>query len=176
MASKTVPVVPAVRIHTNAFPATSGVADDEDEFKDEFKPLTAEQAEALRKKQPSMSPWSVIAGQAVMGLLTALVAWAATGKASMGWSAGYGALAVVIPAAVFARGLTSRLSSVNAGAAMLGFFLWEAVKISLTVAMLFAAPRLVADLSWPALLVSLLITMKSVWLMLWLGRRKQAGR
>ena len=146
-------------------------ADDEPEFKPEFKTLTAEQAAALRKAQPTVSPWRVIAGQAVMGLITALVAWAVTGKGSVGWSAGYGALAVVVPAAVFARGLTSRLSSVNAGAAMLGFFLWEAVKIALTVAMLFAAPRLVSDVNWPALLVGLVITMKSVWVMMLLGRR-----
>jgi ATP synthase protein I len=137
----------------------------------EFKPLTAEQAKALREKQPPVSPWRVIAGQAVVGLLVALVAWGVSGKASVGWSAGYGALAVIIPAVVFARGLTSRLSSVNAGAAMLSFFFWEAVKIALTVAMLFAASKLVTDLSWPALLVSLVITMKAVWLMLLLRPR-----
>lgn len=148
----------------------------------EFKPLTVEQAKVLREKNPPVSPWRVIAGQMVVGLLVALSAWGATGKAGTGWSAAYGALAVIVPAAVFARGLTSRLSSVNAGAAMLGFFLWEAVKIALTVAMLFAAPRLVADLSWPALLAGLVITMKSVWLMLLLRpksrdhTRAQAGK
>jgi len=132
----------------------------------EFKPLTAEQAKALREKHPPVSPWRVLAVQAIVGAAVALVAWAVTSKASAGWSAGYGALAVIIPAAIFARGLTSRLSSVNAGAAMMGFFLWEAVKIGLTVAMLFAAPRVVEGLSWPALLVGLVITMKAVWMTL----------
>ena len=89
-----------------------------------------------------------------------------TGKASVAWSAGYGALAVIIPGAVFARGLTSKLSSVNAGSAMLAFFFWEAIKIALTVAMLFAAPKVVADLSWPALLVGLIVTMKAIWMTL----------
>ena len=60
------------------------------------KPLTAEQARQLRERHPPVSPWWVVGGQAVMGLVTALVAWAVTGKASVGWSAGYGALAVVI--------------------------------------------------------------------------------
>jgi ATP synthase protein I len=77
-------------------------------------------------------------GQVVVGLVTAVVAWVITGKANVGWSAGYGALAVVIPAAIFARGLTGRISSLNAGTAAFGFLLWEMVKIALTVAMLMA--------------------------------------
>ena len=139
----------------------------------EFKPLTAEQAQVLRKTNPPVSPWRVIAGQVLVGLMVALAAWGATGKPSVGWSAGYGAFAVIVPAAVFARGLTGKLSSANAGAAMLGFFVWEAVKVALTVAMLFAAQGLITDLSWPALLLGLVITMKSVWLMLLLRPKKK---
>ena len=86
------------------------------------------------------------------------------------YSTVYGALAVIVPAALFARGLTSQVSSMNAGAAVFGFFLWEMVKIGLTVAMLFAAPRLVNELSWPAMLVSLVVTMKVYWLALGLRR------
>ena len=51
------------------------------------------------------------------------------------------ALSVVIPAAVFARGLTGRLASLNPGTAVLAFFVWEMVKMALTVAMLFAAQK-----------------------------------
>ena len=139
-----------------------------------FVPLTAAEAQALRDKQPSTSPWRVLVIQALAGIGVALAAWAIVGKASAGWSAGYGALAVLIPGAVFARGLTSRLTSVNAGTAMLGFFFWEAVKIALAVAMLVAAPKVVSDLSWPALLVGLVITMKAVWVSL-LMRPKSLG-
>jgi ATP synthase protein I len=133
---------------------------------DDFKPLTAEQAQQLREKNPAVSPWRVIGGQVVVGILAALAAWGLTGKPQTGWSTGYGALAVIIPAVVFARGLTSRVVSVNPGAAVFGFFLWEMVKIALTVAMLFAAPRLVANLSWPAMLVGLVVTMKVYWVAL----------
>ena len=101
-----------------------------------------------------------------MGLVVALAAWALTGRQNVGWSALYGALAVVIPAAVFARGLTGRFSSVNAGSAAVGFLLWEMVKIALSFAMLVAAPRLVAGLSWPALLVGMVLAMKVYWLAL----------
>ena len=110
-----------------------------------------------------------------MGLLVALAAWLLTGKVNSGWSAFYGALAVVVPSAVFARGVMSRVSLINPAAAVTGFFLWEMVKIGLVLAMLFAAPKLVADLSWPAMLVGLVVTMKVVWLVLWLeakARRK----
>lgn len=129
----------------------------------DFKPLSAEEARALREKNPPLSPWWVVGGQAAVGLLAALAAWGLTGSRSVGWSVAYGALAVVIPAALFARGLTSRVSSVNPGAAVFGFFLWEMVKIALTVAMLFAAPRLVPGLSWPAMLVGLVLAMKIYW-------------
>ncbi len=129
----------------------------------DFKPLNAEEAQRLRERKPLISPWRVIAIQIVAGVLVALVAWALSGKQSVGWSAGYGALAVVIPAAVFARGLTGRFSSLNAGTAVLGFFLWELVKLVLSVAMLLAAPRLVAELSWPAMLIGLVVTMKAAW-------------
>lgn len=140
------------------------------------RPLTAEQARKLREQHPPVSPWWVVGGQAVVGLAAAIVAWAVTGKHSVGWSAGYGALAVVIPAAVFARGLTGRFSSLNAGTAAFGFLLWEMVKIALTVAMLVAAPGLVRDLSWPALLVGLVLAMKVYWVALAFAPRARAPR
>lgn len=135
--------------------------------------LDAEQARRLREQHPPVSPWWVVAGQAVVGLVAALVAWIATGRPSVGWSAGYGALSVMIPAAVFARGLTGRFSSLNAGTAAFGFLVWEMVKIALTVAMLVAAPRLVRELSWPALLVGLVLAMKVYWVALAFAPRKR---
>jgi len=138
-----------------------------------IKPLSAEEALKLRELHPPVSPWWVVGGQAVVGLVTAVVAWVLTGKPQVGWSAGYGALAVVIPAAIFARGITGRFSSLNAGTAAFGFLLWEMVKIALTVAMLVAAPRLVRELSWPALLVGLVIAMKVYWAALAFTPRKR---
>ncbi|MBA3773442.1 MAG: ATP synthase subunit I [Ramlibacter sp.] len=138
-----------------------------------FKPLTAEQARRLREQNPSVSAWWVVAGQAVVGLLVALAAWGVTGRQNVGWSAGYGALAVVIPAAIFARGLTGRFSSVNAGTAAVGLMGWELVKLALTVAIMAAAPKLVAALSWPALLAGLVLTMTVYWVALAYVPRKR---
>jgi ATP synthase protein I len=128
-----------------------------------FKPMTAEEVQRLRLQQPLLSIWRVVLAQAVVGLAVAALTWLFTGRVSAAWSAAYGALAVVVPAALFARGLTSKTSSINTGAAVFGFLLWEMVKIGLTVAMLYAATWLVKDLSWPAMLVGLVFTMKVYW-------------
>ena len=130
------------------------------------QPLSAEEARRIRDQNPSLSPWRVVAGQAGLGLVAALLAWGLTGKQNVGWSLGYGALAVMLPAAVFARGLTGRVSSLNAVSAAAGFLVWEMVKIALTLAMLLVAPRLVAGLSWPALLIGLVLAMKVYWVAL----------
>lgn len=140
---------------------------DSDESEElEFKRLSAEEAQALRELHPSVSPWRIVRLQLVVGVLVALAAWGFTGKSSMGWSAGYGALAVVIPAVLFARGLMSQFSSINAATAGFGFFVWEAVKIAASVGMLFAAPQLVADLDWLAMLIGLIVTLKVYWVAL----------
>ena len=138
-----------------------------------FKPLTRSEAQALRDKHRALSPWVVLSGQAIVGFVAAAIAWWLTGLANVAWSVLYGAAAVVIPSALFARGLMSKVSLINPAAAVTGFFLWELVKVGLIVAMLFAAPKLVADLSWPAMLVGLVVTMKVVWLMLWVHAKAQ---
>lgn len=139
-------------------------ADEADE--PEFKRLSAEEAQALRELHPPISPWRVVRLQVAVGLLVALAAWGFTGKTSVGWSAGYGALAVIIPAVLFARGLMSQFSSINAATAAFGFFVWEAIKIAVSVGMLFAAPRLVTDLDWLATLIGLIVTLKVYWVAL----------
>ena len=132
----------------------------------EFKPLTAQEADQWRSRKPPVSVWKVVAGQALVGLLVALGAWAVAGSVQAGWSAAYGALSVVIPAALFARGVLRQKASINPRAAMVGFFGWEIAKIVLTVALLAAAPWVVPGLSWIALLVGLVVTMKTYWVAL----------
>ena len=142
--------------------------DEHEAEEDAFKPLTREEAQRFRQQYISVSPWSVLAGQLLVGIVVALVAWAVTGLQNAGWSAFYGALAVVVPGAVFARGMTRKVSTTNPGTAVTGFFMWEMVKIGLTVAMLVAAPRAVLDLSWLAMLAGFVVTMKVYWLAMWL--------
>ncbi len=109
--------------------------------------------------------------QVGVGLVAALLAALVTGRQEVGWSLLYGAATVVVPGALMARGMTSRLSSVSPGASAVSFMLWEMVKIAVSIAMLMLAPRLVQNLSWPALLVGLVLCMKVYWLaLLWRGR------
>lgn len=131
-----------------------------------FKRLTRQEAQALREHQPPISPWRVIRLQVMVGIVAILLAWVLTMKPAVAWSVAYGALAVILPAMLFARGLMSQFSSINAMTAGFGFFVWEAVKIGVSVAMLFAAPKLVTDLDWLAMLISLVVTMKVYWVAL----------
>lgn len=132
------------------------------------KALTREQAQALRARLKAPSPWAVLAVQAAVGVLVAALAWWLTGERSVGVSALYGAAVAVVPGALLARGMTSRLSSRSAGASAVSFMLWEILKIAVSVVMLVLAPQIVQPLSWPALLSTLVLCMKMYWLaLLW---------
>jgi len=133
---------------------------------EDFKPLTFEQAQAWRRRNPALSVWRIVLGQIVVGVLVALLAWGISGQARMGWSAAYGALCVVVPAVIFARGVTRGGPAAGAGAAMTRLFGWELVKLVLCVVMMAAAPRLVRDLSWLALLAGMVVVMKTYWIAL----------
>ena len=124
------------------------------------KPLTREQAQDLRTRHPSLSPWRVVGAQAALGVAVALLAVLITAREDLAWSVLYGAATVVVPAALMARGMTSKLSSVSPGASVFSFMLWQFVKIGVSVAMLLLAPKLVQPLSWPALLVGLVLCLK----------------
>jgi ATP synthase protein I len=136
-----------------------------------FRPLTRAEAQALRDRDPPLSPWRVIGFQVVVGLGAAVVMALLFGQMVVGWSVLYGAATVVIPGALLARGMTSKLSSVSPGVSAVSFMLWELVKIAVSVGLLVLAPRLLQPLSWPALLAGLVLCMKVYWLaLLWRGR------
>jgi ATP synthase protein I len=137
------------------------------------KALTREQVQQLGLQRPAVSVWQVLLWQALVGLAMALALGLWSGRWEWALSLLYGAAAVVVPGLVFARGLTGRLSSINPGTAVMGFFVWEFVKIGLTIAILVAAPRWVEGLSWPALLVGLVVTMKVVWPVVWFKSRQR---
>ena len=136
-----------------------------------FVPLTAKQAQALREAQPAVSPWLVVLAQVLVGLLYVLLAWGVSGRQVVAVSAAWGVLAVVLPAALFARALTGRFARSSVGSAVLSFFVWELVKIVVTVGLLFAAQRLVEGLSWLAMLLGLIVTIKVYWLALAFRRK-----
>jgi ATP synthase protein I len=135
----------------------------DDSERQRFKPLTREEASALRLKQPPLSPWRVLMVQVAVGVGVALLAVLLTRRVELVWSVLYGAACVVLPGALMARGMTSRLSSVLPGASAVSFMLWEMVKIAASIALLALAPKVVQPLSWPALLVGLVVCIKVYW-------------
>lgn len=143
---------------------------DEDEGNpQDFKPLTPLEAQALRRFLGRTSVWRVVAMQAVAGALCAAAFWLFSGQISLMWSALYGAAAVVLPSCLLARGMT-RGTSAPVAAAM-GFMFWEMLKIGVAIAMLVIAAKVVPHLSWPALLLTMVVCMKVNWLaLLWRGR------
>ena len=151
----------------------SGNRWDEDDEADQrpFKALTQQEAQALRAKEPPVSPWRVVWVQMGVGVAVAALVWFIWGERSVALSALYGAAVAVVPGALMARGMTSRFSSMSPGTSAVSFMLWEMTKIGVSVVMLMLAPKLVQPLSWPALLAALVLCIKVYWLaLLWRGR------
>ena len=145
--------------------------DDDEKEGTPAKPLTKEEASALREKDPPLSPWRVVVAQIIVGALAAVLAGLLTQRQEVAWSVLYGAATVVVPGVLMARGMTSRLSGMSPGSSAVSFMLWEMVKIAVSVAMLALAPKLVQPLVWPALLAGLVLGMKVYWVaLLWRGR------
>jgi ATP synthase protein I len=149
--------------------AYSGFDDDADD--PPVKALTAEEAKAFRARSPQLSPWRVVAVQVLIGGVVAALAWLLTGQAEVMRSALYGTATAVVPGALMAHGMTSRLSNVSPGASAASVMLWSMVKIGVSIAMLMLAPKLVQPLSWPALLAALVLCIQVYWFaLLWRGR------
>lgn len=158
----------------NKQPQHQGAAQWRDEFDpgngvfEGFTPLTSQEAQKIKIASAALSPWEVVRWQALVGVLLAGIAWMLTGEQIAGWSSFYGALAVVVPAALFARGMSRQAQGAPAGTLLAGFAVWELLKVGLAVAMLCAAPRLIAELNWLALLAGFVVTTKVYWVAMWL--------
>ncbi|GEM_PF-59814 len=170
--------------HSGRRAPASGWCDEKEGGDEEppFKPLSAEEAAQWRRRHRPLSVWRVVAWQAVawglsVAVAAALVAlwWPQRGV----WvvSLAYGGAAALLPTALMAWGMTSsllarRLLAVRADQArvlLAGWLWWEGVKVLLTLVLLWTAPRWIPDLSWPALLVGLVVVLKSTWLA-WVAR------
>ena len=167
---------PDVRTSVCADVKTDTWEQEDEQARIAFKPLTREQAKALRQSQPTVSPWLVVAAQAAVGCAIAgavvLLAMLTAGNVSMAWSALWGAATAVVPGALMARGMTSRLTSLSPMVSAVAVMVWEMVKIGVSVAMLALAPRVVVPLNWPLLLATLAACLSVYWFaLLWRGRK-----
>ncbi len=153
---------------------TTSAPENEHEVEDpDFKPLSAEEAQEWRRRHPPLSVMRVVKWQLVVGAVLTLVVALVTQRTGWTWSVAYGALAVVIPAAFFARGLRVRLGAGQENLAMVRFFGLEIAKLVLTVVLLVIAPWVVPGLNWLALVLGLVVVMKTYWVALWLLTRSE---
>ncbi|MEN5180732.1 ATP synthase subunit I [Comamonas odontotermitis] len=152
---------------------TSAPEDKHEAEEPDFKPLTAEEAAEWRRRNPSVSVVRVVKWQLVVGVVLAVLVGLITQRAGWLWSVAYGAAAVVIPAALFARGLRLQLGAGQENLAMVRFFGLEIAKLVLTVVLLLLAPLVVPGLNWLALVLGLVVVMKTYWLALWLLTRSE---
>ncbi|MGZ5274360.1 MAG: ATP synthase subunit I [Caldimonas sp.] len=146
-----------------------------DDFDDEppVRRLSRAEAEALRRREPALSPWHVVLAQVVVGVAVAALLRLVTGLDGVAVSALYGAAVVAVPGALMARGATSPLSTISPLTSTVSMLGWELVKIVVSVVMLAIAPRVVPGLSWPAMLATLALCMQTYWFaLLWRGRTK----
>lgn len=141
----------------------------------EFKPLTREDAQRWRATQVQVPVWWFVKVQVLMGCFSAVVGWLLTQQAAVAWSVLYGSAAVVLPSALMAYGVTfgglSRRLPHMPQAMLIGFLLWEIIKIAVAVLMLWLAPAVVRDLSWLGLVVGLVLTLKVYWFGFWIRAR-----
>lgn len=116
-----------------------------------------------------MSMWVPLLWQLALGVLVVLVAAAGfSDRPVLAVSALYGACAVWIPAVVFVRAMQrQQRRASHALSALSALMLWEGIKIVLTIALLLAAPRVVTNLNWLALLIGFVVTVKAAWLGWW---------
>ena len=150
---------------------TSAPGDKHEAEEPDFKPLTAQEAAEWRRRHPPVSVVRVVKWQLLVGAILSVLVGLLSQRAGWAWSVAYGAAAVVIPAAFFARGLKLSLGAGQENLAMVRFFGLEIAKLVLTVVLLLLAPLVVPGLNWLALVLGLVVVMKTYWLALWLLTR-----
>jgi ATP synthase protein I len=97
--------------------------------------------------------------QMLATLVTGVIAGLLGGWSAM-WSAVLGGLCCVVPNGIMAFRLFASAQKAG-GANPATFFIWEFVKIALTLALLVITARLYHDLNWLALLCGFIVALKS---------------
>jgi ATP synthase protein I len=102
--------------------------------------------------------------QAIAAVAVAVLAWA-VGGAAAGWSALAGGAACVVPNGLFALRLAAAARRPQ-GASVATFFVGEFVKVASTVALLALLVWAYRDLVWLAMIVAVIVTLKSYFIAL----------
>lgn len=101
----------------------------------------------------------IILVQHLAVLVVTLIAFLLSGAAA-GFSAMLGGLSCSLPNALFAFKLHMNTQKPS-GPSPSAFFIWEFVKVGLTMASLFAVAMLYRDLNWLAFIAAVIVVLKS---------------
>ena len=149
------------------------------EFEEAIKPLTRQEADALKRKLGGVSLQNfllnVLVWQVVVGVALSALVWFVSGRAAVFYSALYGVLCVVLPFALVVRTVLRRISPDalrRSGGMLTGLFVLEFAKILVTVSLLLAAPLVLSSPDWIAIVVSFVVTLKVYWVVALIGLRQ----
>lgn len=151
--------MPTIAKHDEELPAT-------DIWAGSAEPMTAPEAAVLRRTLWQWSPLKVVGYQAVAGMLVVLLVVTCTGDAAKALSTMSGVFCVVLPGLVFAFGMRRRGRLSMAGAVISVFFVWELIKVALTIGLLSVVPFVFVGVEWFYLLAGFVVTVKASWLAL----------
>lgn len=135
----------------------------------DYKPLSAEEASLWRQRQLRAAPFKVVGLQLLAVVALAVGVYAVLGRSDWMWSVLYGGSCVVLPALWFVirqhrqAAMVERLGG-DANRLLRQFFVNEAIKVILTIALLSMAPMVVLGLNWLALLAGFVVALKMYWL------------
>ena len=145
----------------------------------EIQAWTKEQAQHWRNTQGSdQSVLMLLLAQLVVVLVFAVAS--AYWGLSAAKSALYGGLSVSVPAwlMAFRLGYLSKSPTVKSldQTWAIKFLVWESLKILLSIVMLVFAPKVLGEVNWLVLVLAVVLSIKSYWLMLiwwrWRGYKK----
>ena len=137
-----------------------------DDPEEEFTALSSEEARQWRLRQQVSPAWHSIAWQIGIGLIASTVIGLVWQSVMLAQSVAFGVFAVVLPNTLLLRGMAGAGKHWGPEALLLRLLVWELVKLALTIAILYSADKVLGEMSWPALLAGLVVTMKANWLVL----------
>jgi ATP synthase protein I len=126
------------------------------------KRLSEAEVKAIVSQQPQVRPAVIVAAQFAVAVAGALVAFGLTQSGNSAKSAFIGGLIAAVPNALMAYGLTRSLLK----GSVLGLFVWEAVKIFMTIALFAVVAVSVRGVEWVPMLLTFVVALKMVWVAL----------
>lgn len=129
----------------------------------DFTPLNQQQAQVLQDQLGVLCLACALAWQGGLAAVVLALAYF-VGLGSAAWcSALVGVLAAWLPQCLLVLGAGRKIGQLSASAWLLSLFWWEAVKLVLTLVLMALAAVWIRDVSWLALLLAFIFTLKVGW-------------